>query len=50
MIKDGVITVNAEADGLQAHNDSDLEKGYIVVEGGTCSTSPLGWMVYKLKP
>jgi hypothetical protein len=36
-VKDGLITVNAGADGLQANNDEDLEGGYGVIEGGTIS-------------
>jgi hypothetical protein len=34
-VKDGVITVTAGSDGLQANNDEDTEKGYIAIEGGT---------------
>jgi hypothetical protein len=34
-VKDGTITVNAGGDGMQSHNDEDVEKGYISIEGGT---------------
>ncbi|MCE5253151.1 MAG: carbohydrate-binding domain-containing protein, partial [Actinomycetia bacterium] len=33
-IKDGVITVDAGGDGLQANNDADADQGYIDIQGG----------------
>lgn len=33
-ILDGSITVNAGGDGLQASNETEADKGYVVIEGG----------------
>jgi len=38
-VKAGTLTITAGGDGIQASNDSDVDKGFVGIEGGTVSIS-----------
>ena len=39
MIRDGEITAVSGQDGLKSNNDSDPDKGYVVIDGGVISVT-----------